>query len=324
MPPEPSPWERKEYAFKDHRRHERGEVFGGSGGGSSSSLRWRESYHGSCDFSRASARRPLSGKRFSLYEVHYRQGGDHHQVYPEDSAGRGFAWMEDDDLRLPSTRCFSSCRMSVYSRENRGSLRQSPGLDVSDLPIQQHHQETNVTDFSRGQHRETNATDIDQEINVTAHRSVTALVSSTSQTSLNNNDKIDGVDDGLGSGQIFDHREHSLGSIPWKKWIRSSSAKKGRSEMEDAGTKLGSPVEKETLVQAPAASSFASTKSAFKKPRLGWGQGLAKYEKQKVEGYTEPSVGACVSPSTPCSTTCSSSPVRSTCYFLLKIQHSVP
>ncbi|KAG6530447.1 uncharacterized protein LOC122043319 isoform X1 [Zingiber officinale] len=328
MPPEPLPWERKEYAFKDHRRHERGEAFGGSGGGSSSSLTWRESYHGSCDFSRASPRRYLS--------VRYRQGGGYHQVYPEDSAGRVFTpsrsdrfWMEDDDLRLPSTSCFSGCRSngSIYSRENRGSLRQSPGRDGSDVPRQQHHQETNttdfprrqhrqetnVTDFSRGQHREPNATDFprlqhDQEINVTSHRSVTALVSSTSQTSPNNNYQSDVVDDGLGSGQIFDHRDHSLGSIPWKKWSRSSSAKNGRTEMDDAGTKLWSHVEKETFVQAPVASSFASTESAFKKPRIGWGQGLAKYEKQKVEGFTEPSVGACLSPSTTCSTTCSSSP----------------
>ncbi|XP_042413675.1 uncharacterized protein LOC122002539 isoform X1 [Zingiber officinale] len=334
MPPEPLPWERKEYASKDHRRHERGDAPGGCGGGSSSSTRWRESYQGSYDFYRASPRRHPSG--------HYRHGGGYYQVYPEDSAPRGFTpshsdrfLTEDDGFRSPSGR-YSNGYRSAYSRELQGSLRRSPSLDVGDIPRQQDHQEINATDFPRQPnhqeskainfpkhpyHQETNATDfprqpnqqetkpIDfpkqpyhQETNV-INRPVTALVSSASQTSLNKeNDKIDGAD-GLGTDQISGHQDQSLGLIPWKKWSRPASTK-DKSKMEDGGTKVGLPLEKETPPWAPVVSSFASTESAFKKPRLGWGQGLAKYEKQKAEGSTEPSVGglfACLSPSTTCS-----------------------
>lgn len=63
MPPEPLPWDRKEYAFKDHKKNERGDALGGGGGGggSSSASRWRDPYHGPRDLPRASPRRPLSG-----------------------------------------------------------------------------------------------------------------------------------------------------------------------------------------------------------------------------------------------------------------------
>nr|WLQ69677.1 MYB protein [Zingiber officinale] len=170
MPPEPLPWERKEYGFKDHRKHERGDSLGG--GGSSFATRWREPYHGSRDFSRGSPRRSLSGRS------------------------------------LPAGRKFPP------------------------------------------------------------------------------------------------------GTIAWKKWNRPTSTKTGRSETENAGTEVALPLEKETPTRSPVAS-LASNESAPKKPRLGWGQGLAKYEKQKVVGSTEPSVrgiSQCLSPSTPSSATCSSSP----------------
>ncbi|KAF8403020.1 hypothetical protein HHK36_011115 [Tetracentron sinense] len=46
-----------------------------------------------------------------------------------------------------------------------------------------------------------------------------------------------------------------------------------------------------------------------KKPRLGWGEGLAKYEKKKVEGPDErPRESDCTSPAIPPSTACSLSP----------------
>ncbi|XP_042419968.1 uncharacterized protein LOC122008326 isoform X1 [Zingiber officinale] len=293
MPPEPLPWERKEYGFKDHRKHERGDSLGG--GGSSFATRWREPYHGSRDFSRGSPRRSLSG--------HYRQGGSFHQVYPEDFIGHGPTpsrsdriWSEDDGFRPSSARYFSGYRSSSSSsssvgcnRENRGSFRRPPYWDVSDFPRQQHHQETHAP----------------------SQRPVSAPISSTSQTSpLKKNDKIDCIEDDLSTVHKFNHQDNSLGTIAWKKWNRPTSTKTGRSETENAGTEVALPLEKETPTRSPVAS-LASNESAPKKPRLGWGQGLAKYEKQKVVGSTEPSVrgiSQCLSPSTPSSATCSSSP----------------
>ncbi|CAL9165762.1 unnamed protein product [Musa hybrid cultivar] len=312
MPPEPLPWDRKEYAFKDQRKHERGDALGGGGGGgggSSSASRWKDPYHGGPrDLLRASPRRPFSS--------HCRQGGGYHQVHPDDSVGHGCTpsrserfWSEDDGYRPASVRhggCYRTSS-SGSSRENRGSFRRSPCWDSGD--------------FSR-QHR--------HDPYATALRSVAAPISSTSQIPLKEqNDKTGGVDDGLGTGHIFDHRDHSLGSIPWKKWSRPGSlgfTKTSRSESEEACLEGVLPSGKENPIQSLVTLTLPPDEVApRKKPRLGWGQGLAKYEKQKVEGSVETSVGGskgslsddsqkvtsisgCLSPTTPCSATCSSSP----------------
>nr|XP_009406933.1 PREDICTED: uncharacterized protein LOC103989714 isoform X4 [Musa acuminata subsp. malaccensis] len=309
MPPEPLPWDRKEYAFKDHKKNERGDALGGGGGGggSSSASRWRDPYHGPRDLPRASPRRPLSG--------HYRQGGSYHQVHPEDSSGHGCTpsrsdrfWFEEDGFRPLSVRYGGGCRSSSggSSRDSRGSFRRSPYWDSGDS--RQHHHDPHAT----------------------AQRPVAAPISCTSQTSQKEqNDKNGGVDDSLDTGHRFDHRDNSLVSIPWKKWSRPGSlvsAKTGRSELGEAGLETGLPLGKETPMQSPVISSLPSDEGVSKKkPRLGWGQGLAKYEKQKVEGSTETSVGGgkgassdngqqvtgisgCLSPTTSQSATCSSSP----------------
>lgn len=132
------------------------------------------------------------------------------------------------------------------------------------------------------------------------------------------------------------NQNHTLGPIGWKKWSRSgsfSSSKHMRSESD--GTLLdGSALPgKETTVQSMVASPSLPNEAKFmKKPRLGWGQGLAKYEKQKVGGsddscgrgddianggsgatathsYSSPKTGpvGSTSPATPTSTTCNSS-----------------
>ncbi|CAL9134961.1 unnamed protein product [Musa textilis] len=311
MPPEPLPWDRKEYAFKDQRKHERGDALGGGGGGggSSSAPRWKDPYHGGPrDLLRASPRRPFSS--------HCRQGGGYHQVHPDDSVGHGCTpsrserfWSEDDGYRLASARhggCYRTSS-SGSSKENRGSFRRSPCWDS--------------VDFSR-QHR--------HDPHATTLRSVAAPISSTSQIPLKEqNDKTGGVDDGLGTGHRFDHRDHSLGSIPWKKWSRPGSlglTKASRSESEEACLEGVLPSGRENPIQSLVTLTLPPDEVApRKKPRLGWGQGLAKYEKQKVEGSVETSVGGgkgslsddsqkvtsisgCLSPTTPCSATCSSSP----------------
>ncbi|WOL16282.1 hypothetical protein Cni_G25069 [Canna indica] len=308
MPPEPLPWDRKEYLFKDHRKHERGDALDG-GGGSSSAPRWRDPYHGPRDLPRASPRRPLSG--------HYRHGGGYHQVQPEDSVGHGWTpsrsdrlWFEDDGFRSSSVRYGGGHRGSSggSSRDNRGSFRRSPYWDSGDFSRQHHH-----------------------DSHVTPQMSVTNPILSTSQTSLKdqNGKTGSGADDGFDTGHIFDRREDSLGSMPWKKWSRPASAtltRTGRSESQEAGPETILSTGKENPLRTSVTSDLPPDDVASKKkPRLGWGQGLAKYEKQKVEGSQDASFGSgkgllsdssqkntgisgCLSPATPCSTTCSSSP----------------
>ncbi|XP_059457621.1 uncharacterized protein LOC132187348 isoform X4 [Corylus avellana] len=172
-------------------------------------------------------------------------------------------------------------------------------------------------------------------------------------------DKMGGVN-GLGTGQRCD-RENSLGSSDWKplRWSRSgslssrgsgfshSSSSKSMGGVDSNETKVDMQLKNATPVQSPSGDAAACVTSAApseettskKKARLNWGEGLAKYEKKKVEG-PEVSVskdGAiittcnaesthsfvsnmadksprvvgfsdCASPATPSSVACSSSP----------------
>ncbi|XP_051121731.1 uncharacterized protein LOC127245112 isoform X7 [Andrographis paniculata] len=155
-------------------------------------------------------------------------------------------------------------------------------------------------------------------------------------------------------------KEKDLGSIDWKplKWSRSGSlVSRGSGFSHSSSSKsLGvdstdimSDLQKKdaTPDQSSAAAASAMTSSSDpsdettsrKKPRLGWGEGLAKYEKKKVDGHDDdatkerlvvgatsagimlsPSVNQvlksprfvnvldCASPATPASVACSSSP----------------
>ncbi|GFZ14799.1 duplicated homeodomain-like superfamily protein [Actinidia rufa] len=131
---------------------------------------------------------------------------------------------------------------------------------------------------------------------------------------------------GLGTGQILE-RENSMGSIDRKtlNWTCSGSL-----------TSRGDAVACATSA-APTSAAPSDETNYMKKPRLGWGEGLAKYEKKKVEGpddsatkngmvvcvNTEPShsngsilsdkslgfmFSDCASPGTPSSVACRSSP----------------
>ncbi|XP_059666105.1 uncharacterized protein LOC132311946 isoform X2 [Cornus florida] len=171
------------------------------------------------------------------------------------------------------------------------------------------------------------------------------------------NDKIDGVN-GLGTGQRSD-RENSLGSIDWKplKWTRSGSlSSRGSGFSHSSSSKsIGVDVSESktevqprnvTPLQSPSGDAVACVTSAppseetnsRKKPRLGWGEGLAKYEKKKVGGVYDSATkngtavlggtesihshisnladkspgitgfSDCASPATPSSVGCSSSP----------------
>ncbi|XP_072960984.1 uncharacterized protein [Typha angustifolia] len=311
MPPEPVPWDRKDVVSKD-RKHEgwAGSDALGGGGGSSSS-RWRDPFHGPRDFPRASPRRPPSG--------HYRQGGGgYHQLYPEDSGGHGCTpsrsdriWLEDESFR-PSGR-YGGGRSG--GRDSRMPFRRSPYWD-------------SFPEYSRQQQPPLPQI---QDSAVTSLRSVAVPISPASQPPLKDeNDRIaDATDDGSGTGRRVDP-DRSLGSMSWKplKWPRASSlsvAKVGRSEQEEAGLEVSAPSGKETLVSTATSPQLADDGAPRKKARLGWGQGLAKYEKQKVQGSLDsPGTGArsatsdtsprmvtsagFPSPATPSSATCCSSP----------------
>ncbi|KAK9127281.1 hypothetical protein Syun_016078 [Stephania yunnanensis] len=119
-------------------------------------------------------------------------------------------------------------------------------------------------------------------------------------------DKI-GSANGLATGHRCD-KDQALGSMAWKpmKWNRSTSlssrasgfshsgsSKSLRADSDDSKPDLQSG--KVTPVQSPSGDGVGGTTSSApsedacprKKQRLGWGQGLAKYEKQKVEGSDE-------------------------------------
>ncbi|XWS66141.1 hypothetical protein CRYUN_Cryun05aG0174500 [Craigia yunnanensis] len=170
--------------------------------------------------------------------------------------------------------------------------------------------------------------------------------------------KTSGVN-GLGTGQRCE-RENSEGLMHWKplKWSRSGSlssqgsgfshSSSSKSLGVDSGEgKLELQQKNWTPVQSPSGDAATCITSAApsdetmsrKKPRLGWGEGLAKYEKKKVEGpdtsmnrggatisvgNIEPNnslssnladksprvlgFSDCASPATPSSVACSSSP----------------
>lgn len=185
---------------------------------------------------------------------------------------------------------------------------------------------------------------------------------------VNAKDQADKMIDANGSSmsQRVD-KENVVGSLDWKplKWSRSgsltsrgsgfshsSSSKSLGGESSDAKGDI--PPKSVTPVQSPSGEALACVPSAVpseetssrKKPRLGWGEGLAKYEKKKgpednvhkvgnatlvcnvepsnslptnlvnkspkVAGFSD-----CSSPATPSSFACSSSPgINSVCFIV--------
>ncbi|KAL6977252.1 hypothetical protein U1Q18_026049 [Sarracenia purpurea var. burkii] len=312
MPPEPSPWDRKDF-FKE-RKHDRSSDSNGF------VSRWRETpRHGlsssSRDFGRwgsAESRNRPSG--------HGKQGGWH--LYPEEY-GRSFPPSRlnekilDDDGCRPS----GSCADGKYSRNGRENGRENKGS--SSQKDWKGHSWENCASTNSQPHSE--------------------FVNTWDQLhSKNQHDK---------TGFVNGERENSLGSIDWKpfKWNRSGSlssrgsgfshSSSSKSLGVDSGelkaepqvrvvTPLQSPPEEAVTCATMAAP--AEEASSRKKPRLGWGEGLAKYEKKKVDGpddsgtkrgiIKEPmhphgnksprvvGFSDCTSPATPSSVACSSSP----------------
>lgn len=169
--------------------------------------------------------------------------------------------------------------------------------------------------------------------------------------------KVAAADTLTSSSQCSD-KESDLGSIDWKllKWSRSGSfvsrsslfSHSSSSKSLGVDSEIAADVQQQdaSRVQSPAgacampnAADPSDETRCWKKPRLGWGEGLAKYEKKKVDGHEDdaakdrlvvsvtsteamPSSSAsladksprfanlmeCVSPATAASVACSSSP----------------
>ncbi|KAE9617497.1 putative transcription factor MYB/SANT family [Lupinus albus] len=343
MPPEPIPWDRKEF-FKE-RKHERSESLG-------SAARWRRDssyHHGSRDFNRwgsADFRRPAG---------HGKQGGWH--LLPEES-GRGYSHSRSCDKMLDDDNCrpvvSRDGKYNRSSKENRGSFGQRDWRERSwETSNGSQNLSTRQLDANNDQRSAV-------DMLTYSSRPHADFVNTWEQHHLKNqHDKMGGLN-GSGTGQRCD-KESALGSIDWKplKWTRSGSLSSRGSGFSHSGStrsfrvadsyegKAELPHKNAAAIESHSGEAAACVTYSVpsedtdlrKKPRLKWGEGLAKFEKKKVEGPDEsssqddpilsisnlepcnalcPSVvdkspkvigfSGCASPATPSSVACSSSP----------------
>nr|CAB3463774.1 unnamed protein product [Digitaria exilis] len=306
MPPPPP--DRRDYLYREGRRHD-----GGGGGGdpllppAPTTPRWRDSpYHPppppplrdharpsprrappsassgrpaprkSSDLRRPPPRRPssaplISPNRSSISDGYYRQaGGAYDRSYP-DEPPLGYTpsrsdryWADDDGGGYKSFGRYggggggSSGRRD--SRDIRGSYRRSPFRGYG-------------SDFSRN-HPE-------QPPPPPPRRSPLRSVAVPICYDPPGGHRVDRGD-----------RDNLPRVTPWRR-------RESRSEVADAAgagpvsgghTTRRLPSEKEASARhlAGASPHGAEEEAPRKKARLGWGQGLAKYEKQKVQGPTDP------------------------------------
>ncbi|XP_019461170.1 PREDICTED: uncharacterized protein LOC109360607 isoform X2 [Lupinus angustifolius] len=291
MPPEPIPWDRKDF-FKE-RKHERSESLG-------SVARWRDSsHHGSRDFNRwgsSNFRRPAG---------HGKQGGWH--VLPEES-GRGYAhsrscdkMLADDNFRPVVSR--GDVKYSRSSRENRGSFGQR---DWRERSWETSNGSQNLPKRQLDANNDQRSVD-DDMLTYSSHPHADFVNTWDHHHVKDRHDKMGDLN-GLGTGQKCD-RESSLGSIDWKplKWTRAGSLSSRGSCFSHSSSsrnfrvadsyegKAELPHKSTAGIELPLGEAAACVTSSApsedtdsrKKPRLKWGEGLAKFEKKKVEGPDE-------------------------------------
>lgn len=313
MPPEPfPPWERRYFRKHDPR-------LGGGYVGGGGPPRWRDQHH-----PHPPPFHPLTSHPYHLQQRWYsdfrsrpppghgKQGSWH--MYAEESHhgvlpfGSRLGDMKLDDGNY---RPFVSRGDEWYfrnSRENRGSgsqKRKSNSLEpatssaVSSRPanyVNRQKSEENLQTHSSN--NSNNSRPLPGSVN--------SLAQNPSLVKDRHDKKGDNVD---ASASMFQNveKENSVVSIDWKplKWNRSGSlSSKGSGFSHYSSSKSVGAYSNETQVevqlknvmsvQSPsgdAAACVASTAPALseesnlrKKPRLGWGEGLAKYEKKKVDG----------------------------------------
>lgn len=285
MPPEPLPWDRKDF-FKE-RKHERSEFLGPV-------PRWRDSSsHGSREFSRWGSgdfRRPPG---------HGRQGSWH--VF-SDEYGHGYGpSMSFNNKMLENV----SSRPSVSHGDGKYARNGRESRSFSQRDWKGHSWATSNGSTNHGGR-------LQHDLNYD-QRSVHDMLiypSHSHSDFVNPRDKVKGqhdkVDDvnGLGTNQRRD-REYSASSSGWKplKWTRSgglssrtstsshSSSTKNIDALDSNDRKSETVLKNVSQNLSPSADPAECAMSSLpydeasvrKKPRLGWGEGLAKYEKKKVE-----------------------------------------
>ncbi|XWS75128.1 hypothetical protein CRYUN_Cryun01aG0058700 [Craigia yunnanensis] len=354
MPPEPLSWDRKD--FYKERKHERTESLPQQ----PSTVRWRDSssmssyQHGSFrEFTR------WGSSDFRRHPGHGKQGSWH--LLAEENAGHGYIPSRSGDKILDD----ESFRQSVShgdGKYSRISSRENNRVSYSQRDWRGHSWETgNGSPNPLGRPHDVNneCRSVDDMLMYPSHTH-SDFVNSWDQLQKDQHDNKISVVNGLGTGQTCE-RENSVGSMDWKplKWSRSgslsargsgfshSSSSKSLRGVDSGEGKSELQQKNLTPVQSPSGDAAACVTSAVpsdettsrKKPRLGWGEGLAKYEKKKVEGpdtsmnrggatisfgNTEPNnslssnladksprvlgFSDCASPATPSSVACSSSP----------------
>ncbi|GAB4836484.1 hypothetical protein Ancab_001395 [Ancistrocladus abbreviatus] len=352
MPLEPFPWDRKDF-FRErkHSNHERP---------TSDSLgpvaRWRDSSSSSSHGSRNEFVRWGFFPEFRRPPGHAKQGGWdlYHEVpvhgFPIPRSAERL--MEDDGFRPFGPR--ADARYARNYREYRASFYQK---DWKGRGGEYNHHHNATSNAAVRQHELNDQMSGDDVVMRASHPDSDTLNASDQQHDKDQVNKSSDVN-GLGTSQRID-KENSL-AIDWKplKWSRSGSLTSRGSGFSHSSSSRSIGVESSdtrsellpqnaAAVESPSRDPFACATSAAsleetasrKKPRLGWGEGLAKYEKKKVEVPDEnatkngntlcasiverthslpsnlaersPRIGGfsdCASPATPSSVGCSSSP----------------
>lgn len=373
MPPEPFPWDRKD--FRKHDRSASDARLGAGGLGGGGPHKWREQPHhphAPPPYHQQQQQRWYSDFRSPrlLPHGHNKQGG--WPVYSED-AGQGFMPLgsryADRDLEDENCRSFGSRGDGRYirnSRENRGSFTQkdwkAPSWEsaaVPNAPGEPMAEVNNLRSIENTQpcHNRSSRS------SYASHPPLGSVsLSDQSQTQFLVEEKKNGgtTDQTTDKGEESE-KENCLKSLDWEPLKRSrvgslssrsscishSTSSKGLgldsievlAEVQPKNTTLDqSPSVNIVCVRSNSPAQSDETGSR-KKPRLGWGEGLAKYEKKKVEGPEDgtskneldlsatstesplsqsanmlekspilESFWECASPATPSSVACSSSP----------------
>ncbi|MBA0727197.1 hypothetical protein Golax_000212, partial [Gossypium laxum] len=290
---------------------------------------------------------------------HGKQGNWH--LFPEDIGGHGCVpWRSSDKILDGETYRQSISRGDgkygrSYSRDNnRGSYNQR---DWRGHSLETSNGSPNTSVRPHDVNNEQRSVD---DMFTYPSRTHSDFVNTWNQLQKDHHDNRTCGVNGLGTGQRCE-RENSLGSVDWKplKWSRSgslsswgsgfshSSSSKSLGGVDSGEAKLELHQKNLAPVQSPSGDAAACVTSAppsdettsRKKPRLGWGEGLAKFEKKKDGGpdtsinsggaaislcNTEPNTSLnsnlvdksprvlgfsdCSSPATPSSVACSSSP----------------
>lgn len=244
-------------------------------------------------------------------EGHGKQGGWH--MYP-DEAGHGFMPFgsrygdrnnEDDNFRPFGSR--SDGKYLRNSRENRGSFSQkdwrSPSWEPAASSSGPSRPTTEVNSQKSVENTQTSHNN-DSKSNDSSHPLPDSLSGQPQSLVKEKHEKNDDIADGPGSADQKPERENGIESIDWKplKWTRSGSLSSRGSGFSHSNSSKGMGVDSIEIVAevqqknvtpvrspiavcaVPTPSASLDDNSSRKKPRLGWGEGLAKYEKKKVEG----------------------------------------